>query len=98
MLTSLIVRIIDVCTRNAWRVVAVGLVLALASGGFLPTPFSLNSDINALALVRSELAQTRNRVRAGVQTFREDHRRRPGTDAGTDGRGDRRADAGAGEE
>lgn len=48
MLTSLIVRIIDVCTRNAWRVVAVGLVLALASGVYVARHFAINSDINAL--------------------------------------------------
>jgi len=48
MLTSLIVRIIDVCTRNAWRVVAVGLVLALASGFYVARHFAINSDINAL--------------------------------------------------
>src|ERR1035437_7812189 len=95
MLTSLIVRIIDVCTRNAWRVVAVGLALALASGVYVARHFAINSDINAL--LSSDLSW-RKRVRAGVQTFREDHRRRPGTDAGADGRGDRRADAGAGEE
>ena len=48
MLTSLIVRIIDFCTRNAWRVVAVGLVLALASGVYVARRFAINSDINAL--------------------------------------------------
>jgi len=48
MLTSLIVRIIDVCTRNAWRVVAIGLVLALASGVYVARHFAINSDINAL--------------------------------------------------
>ena len=48
MLTSLIVRIIDFCTRNAWRVVAVGLVLALASGFYVARHFAINSDINAL--------------------------------------------------
>ena len=48
MLTSLIVRIIDFCTRNAWRVVAVGLVLALASGVYVARHFAINSDINAL--------------------------------------------------
>src|SRR5450631_1441215 len=48
MLTSLIVRIIDVCTRNAWRVVAAGLVLALASGVYVARNFAINSDISAL--------------------------------------------------
>src|SRR5450759_1112496 len=48
MLTSLIVRIIDFCTRNAWRVVAVGLVLALASGVYVARHFAINSEINEL--------------------------------------------------
>ena len=48
MLTSLIVRIIDVCTRNAWRVVTVGLVLALASGVYVARHFAINSDIATL--------------------------------------------------
>ena len=48
MLTSLVVRIIDVCTRHAWRVVAVGLVLALASGVYVARHFAINSDINTL--------------------------------------------------
>ena len=48
MLTSLIVRIIDVCTRNAWRVVTVGLLLALASGVYVARHFAINSDINTL--------------------------------------------------
>ncbi|HEY1473483.1 MAG TPA: MMPL family transporter [Pseudolabrys sp.] len=48
MLTSLIVRIIDVCTRNAWRVVAVGLLFAVASGIYVARHFAINSDINTL--------------------------------------------------
>ena len=48
MLTSLIVRIIDFCTRHAWLVIVVGLVLAVASGVFGARHFAINSDINAL--------------------------------------------------
>ena len=48
MLTSLVVRVIDVCTRHAWRVVAVGLLLALASGFYVARHFAINSDINTL--------------------------------------------------
>ncbi len=48
MLTSLIVRIIDACTRNAWRVVAAGLLLALLSGVYVARHFAINSDINTL--------------------------------------------------
>src|SRR5450631_583038 len=48
MLTSLIVRIIDFCIRLAWSVVALGLVLALASGFYAVRHFAINSDINTL--------------------------------------------------
>jgi len=48
MLTSLVVRVIDVCTRQAWRVVAVGLLLALASGVYVARHFAIDSDINTL--------------------------------------------------
>ena len=48
MLTSLIVRIIDFCTRNAWQVVVAGLLLAVASGFYAARHFAINSDINTL--------------------------------------------------
>ena len=48
MLTSIIVRIIDFCIRNAWRVVAVGLLLTVASGVYAARHFAINSDINTL--------------------------------------------------
>ena len=48
MLTSIIVRIIDFCIRNAWRVVAVGLLLTVASGVYAARHFAINSDIDTL--------------------------------------------------
>ena len=48
MLTSLIVRLIEFCTRHAWRVVALGVLLAAASAVYSATHFAINSDINAL--------------------------------------------------
>ncbi len=48
MLTSVIVRVIDFCTRYAWQVVAVGLVLAGASGVYAARHFAISSDISAL--------------------------------------------------
>ena len=48
MLTSLIVRLIQVCTRHAWQVVALGLLLAVASGIYSARHFAINSDISAL--------------------------------------------------
>ena len=48
MLTSLIVRIIDFCTRYAWQVVVVGLVLAGTSGVYAARHFAINSDISTL--------------------------------------------------
>ena len=48
MLTSLIVRGIDFCTRYAWQVVVAGLLLAVASGFYAARHFAINSDIDAL--------------------------------------------------
>src|SRR5579872_704790 len=48
MLTSVIVRLIQFCTRHAWQVVAVGLLLAIASGVYSASHFAINSDISAL--------------------------------------------------
>jgi uncharacterized protein len=48
MLTSLIVRVIEFCTRHAWQVVALGVLLAVASGLYAARHFAINSDINAL--------------------------------------------------
>ncbi len=67
MLTSLVVRIINVCTRQAWRVVAVGLVLALTSGVYVARHFAINSDINTL--ISSDLGW-RKRELAFEQAFR----------------------------
>ena len=48
MLSSLIVRIIDFCTRHAWQAVAMGVLLGVASGLFAARHFAINSDDNAL--------------------------------------------------
>jgi hopanoid biosynthesis associated RND transporter like protein HpnN len=48
MLTSLIVRLIEFCTRHAWQVVAVAVLLAVASGLYSARHFAINSDINTL--------------------------------------------------
>ncbi len=48
MLTSVIVRVIDFCTRHAWQVVVVGLVMAGASGVYAARHFAINSDISDL--------------------------------------------------
>ena len=48
MLTSLIVRIIDVCTRHARKVIVGGVLLAVASGVYVAQHFAINSDIDTL--------------------------------------------------
>src|SRR6266849_2287845 len=48
MLTSLIVRIIDFCSRHARYVVAAGLLLAVLCGAYSARHFAINSDINTL--------------------------------------------------
>jgi hopanoid biosynthesis associated RND transporter like protein HpnN len=48
MLTSLIVRLIEFCTRRAWLVVAIAALLAVAAGLYSARHFAINSDINTL--------------------------------------------------
>src|SRR5215510_1922601 len=48
MLTSIVVRIIDFCTRHAAQVTAAGLLLAVLSGIYAAHNFTINSDINTL--------------------------------------------------
>src|SRR3954466_12191382 len=48
MPASLIVRIIEFCTRHALLVIAIGLLLALASGIYTARNFAITSDIGAL--------------------------------------------------
>ncbi len=55
------------CTRNPWRVVAVGLVLALASGVYVARHFAINSNISTL--LSSDLGW-RKRELAFEQAFR----------------------------
>ena len=48
MLTSIIVRIINFCTRHAWSVIAAGILLSIVSGLFAAKHFAINSEINTL--------------------------------------------------
>ena len=48
MLTSIIVRIINFCTRHAWPVLAAGILLSIVSGLYSAKHFAINSDINTL--------------------------------------------------
>ncbi|MEW6450204.1 MAG: MMPL family transporter [Pseudomonadota bacterium] len=48
MLTSIIVRIINFCTRHAWSVIAAGILLSIVSGLYSAKHFAINSDINTL--------------------------------------------------
>lgn len=66
MLTSLVVRIIDFCSRQAWLVIAVSLLIALASSYYSVRHFAINSDINALL---SEDIGWRQRERAFESAF-----------------------------
>ena len=90
MLTSIIVRIIDFCTRNAWRVVAAGLLLALRSGVYVARHFAINSDISTL--LSSDLGWRKRELafEQAFQPFPADLRRRRGADARTGERRPRR--------
>jgi hopanoid biosynthesis associated RND transporter like protein HpnN len=48
MLRSSIVRIVAVCTRHPWRVVAFAVVLGILSGLFAATHFKIKTDVDAL--------------------------------------------------
>lgn len=48
MLTSIIVRIINFCTRHAWAVIAAGILVSIVSGLYSAKNFAINSDINTL--------------------------------------------------
>ena len=48
MAASLIVRIIEFCTRHALPVMVFGLLLALAAGIYTARNFAITSDINVL--------------------------------------------------
>jgi uncharacterized protein len=47
-LSALVARTIDFCTRFAWLVIAASLLLAVASGWYAATHFSITTDINKL--------------------------------------------------
>lgn len=48
MLTSIIVRIINFCTRHAWAVLVAGILVSIGCGLFTAKHFAINSDINTL--------------------------------------------------
>jgi uncharacterized protein len=48
MLKSSIVRIVALCTRRPWRVIAFALVLGMLSGLFAATHFKIKTDVDAL--------------------------------------------------
>src|ERR1700682_6056565 len=47
-ITALVVRAIDCCVHYAWPVIAVALVLTIASSWYAATHFSMTTDINQL--------------------------------------------------
>src|SRR5437870_13379672 len=57
MLTSLIVRLVQFCTRHAWQVVAIGALLAAASSFYSARHFAINSDINTLLSAKVDWRQ-----------------------------------------
>ena len=47
-ITALVVRAIDFCVHYAWPVIAMALVLTVASSWYAATHFSMTTDINKL--------------------------------------------------
>ena len=66
MLTSAVVNVIEFCTRNAWRVIAAAMVLALLCGAYAARNFAITSDVNALL---SPNLEWRKRELAFEKTF-----------------------------
>ena len=66
MLTSAVVNVIEFCTRNAWRVIAASMVLALLCGAYAARNFAITSDVNALL---SPNLEWRKRELAFEKTF-----------------------------
>lgn len=48
MLTSVVVLIVDFCSRQAWLVIVTSLLVAIACSFYTARHFAINSDINAL--------------------------------------------------
>jgi hopanoid biosynthesis associated RND transporter like protein HpnN len=66
MLTSLVVRIVDFCSRQAWLVTVASLLIAAGCSFYTTRHFAINSDINALL---SDDIGWRKRERAFEQAF-----------------------------
>jgi uncharacterized protein len=69
MLTNLIVRIVDFCSRRAWVVVALALLVAAACSYYATRNFAINSNIAALL---AEDIDWRQRERAFEDAFGRD--------------------------
>src|SRR5690348_13480989 len=48
MLTRSIVRVVEFCTRHAWAVIALAVVLAIGSGVYTARYFAINANIDDL--------------------------------------------------
>ena len=48
IITTLVVRAIDVCAQNAWPVIGVAVLLAVLSGWYAVTHFAMTTDVNQL--------------------------------------------------
>src|SRR5215467_9265886 len=66
MLRSSIVRIVAVCTRHPWWVIAFALVLGILSGLFAATHFKIKTDVDALISPELPWAQ---RAQAYAKSF-----------------------------
>jgi uncharacterized protein len=48
MVNSSIVRVVGLCSRHPWAVIAVALIVAVLSGGYAAKNFALSTDISKL--------------------------------------------------
>jgi uncharacterized protein len=67
MLTSVVMRIVAFCTRRAWAVLIVGLLITAGASAYVAAHFAINSNIGALL---SDNVDWRKREVAFEQAFR----------------------------
>ena len=60
MLTSIVVSVVNACTRFAFATVLVALILAIAAGFYTARNFSINTDINTLISSKLDWRQRDN--------------------------------------
>ena len=73
MLKKAIVTTVDACTRYAWQVIALAILLGVVGGLYAASHFAIDADVNKLISQGSALAA----ARGGVRQVLPGRRKRP---------------------